>query len=52
MNEQRLLAIYTDIWDVMRIFTHGVAFNHVDRSLNAEADRMANEALDAKKGSG
>ena len=41
-----LIRLYQEVRDVTRTFPGGVAFEHVPRELNRDADRLANRGVD------
>jgi ribonuclease HI len=48
VKDAGLLALYQEAKKLQRQFEH-VAFQHIPRSQNSEADRLCNEALDGEK---
>lgn len=49
IEEERLFPLFIKIWNLKMDFG-GVAFRHVPREENREADRLVNEALDKEQG--
>ena len=49
VEEERLWPLFMRIWNVRRDFGN-LAFHHVPREKNREADRLVNEALDSEQG--
>ncbi len=47
IEEEKLFPLFIAIWNLQRDFKE-ITFTHVPREQNKEADRMVNEALDAK----
>lgn len=48
IEEERLWPLFMKIWN-LKIDFERIAFNHVPREKNREADRMVNEALDKEQ---
>ncbi len=48
INEEKLIPLFIKIWN-LKIDFGKISFTEIPREQNKEADRLANEAMDAKK---
>jgi ribonuclease HI len=47
IKEPRLKPLAQECWNIMGILPYSISFIHVKRDQNAEADLLANQAMDA-----